>query len=111
MLSLTACSPHPGTGVWVSEGENNLGLSKIIVAFEGKAEFKTTKPVEANWHCFWGKMDKNTLILDCTPSTHPDQAHQFKIISKQKMTAEFRENGNLITKLKRIDANPVLPSK
>jgi len=111
MLSLTSCSPHPGTGVWVSEGENNLGLSKIIVAFEGKAEFKTTKPVEANWHCFWGKMDENTLILDCTPSTHPDQAHQFKIISKQKMAAEFRENGNLIAKLKRIDENPVLSSK
>ena len=108
LFLLTSCSPHPGTGVWKTEGENELGLSKIIVAFEGRAEFKSSKPVEANWHCFWGKADDQALNLDCTPSTNIDQARKFVIVSQDKTNAEFRENGKLIAKLKRVDANPVL---
>lgn len=108
LFFLTACSPHPSTGVWEAESENELGLSKLIVAFEGKAEFKSSKPVEANWHCFWGKLDGQTLELDCTPSINTDQARKFIVVSKDKLNAEFRENGKLIAKLKRIDANPVL---
>ena len=108
LFLLTSCSPHPGAGVWVAEGENELGFSKLIVAFEGKAEFKSSKPVEANWHCFWGKADDHSLNLDCSPSSNVDQARKFVIVSTGKMTAEFKENGKLIAKLKRVDENPVL---
>jgi len=108
LLFLTACSPHAGTGVWVTEGENVLGLTKIIVAFDGRAEFSSSKPVDAKWHCFWGKADDKALNLDCTPSNNVDQARQFVIFSTGKMSAEFQENGKLIAKLKRIDENPVL---
>lgn len=108
LFFLTSCSPHPSTGVWETASENELGLSELIVAFEGKAEFKSSKPVEANWHCFWGKLDDQTLELDCTSSINTDQARKFVVVSKEKLNAEFRENGKLIAKLKRIDANPVL---
>ena len=108
LLALTACSPHPGTGVWQASGDNELGFSTLIVAFESKAEFTSMKPVEAKWHCFWSKKTDQSLSLDCTPSTNIDQARKFSIIAKDKMNAEFREGDKLIANLKRIDADPSL---
>lgn len=105
---LLGCSPHPGTGVWQSSGDNEFGFSKLIIAFEGKAEFTSTKPAKANWHCFWGKKTESSLSLDCTSSTNTDQSRTFIIITKDKMTAEFHEGDKLITTLKRLDENPVL---
>jgi len=107
-LFLSACSPHPSTGVWQATADNELGFSKLIVAFEGKAEFSSTKPVAAKWHCFWGKDTDQSLSLDCTPSTNTDQARKFLIVAQDKMNAEFREGDKLITTLKRLNENPVL---
>ena len=110
-FGLTACSPHTSTGVWVSSGDNELGISKIIVAFEGRAEFTTVKPVKANWHCFWGKANDQALNLDCTPSTDTKKARKFVITSKDDKTAEFLENNKLIATLIRVNENPVLATK
>lgn len=103
---LTACSPHPSSGVWVSKADNSLGLSKMIIAFNGKAEFTTSKPTEAKWHCFWGKQSDKALSLDCTPSTNPDLARKFTVIAVDQMNAEMRENDKVIATLKRVDENP-----
>ena len=106
---MTACSPHPGTGVWMANTDNELGISKMIVAFDGRVEFNSSKPENAKWHCFWEKLNKNSLELDCTPSNHVDQPHKFHIISIDKLNAELRENEKLLARLKRLNENPVLP--
>ncbi len=30
ILLLTACSPHPGTGVWKTDSDNPLGIEKLV---------------------------------------------------------------------------------
>jgi len=70
---LSACSPHPGSGVWEAVADNEQGISKLTVGFEGKAEFTSSKLNNAVWHCFWSTADKKKLVLDCTPSTNPEQ--------------------------------------
>ncbi len=108
LLILTACSPHPGTGVWSANAENKYGLSKIIIAFNGRAEFTTTRLMKTKWHCFWGKKTKTILSLDCSPASNPEQSRKFTIVSLDKMSAELREAGKPIATLKRVDENPVL---
>lgn len=108
LFVLSACSPHPSTGVWKSTTDNALGVSKIVVAFEGRAEFTSTKPIKAVWHCFWGKENEKTLNLDCMPSIDTEQARQFVFVAKSETSAELHENGKVLVTLTRVDENPVL---
>lgn len=107
-FGLSACSPHPSTGVWESTDNNELGVTKIIIAFEGKAGFTSTKPSKVEWHCFWGKENDESLNLDCSPSISTERPRKFVIVSRAENSAELQENGKLLIKLKRINENPVL---
>ena len=107
---LVACSPHPGTGVWKATGENEMGIDRLVAGFEGRAEFVSTKPEVATWHCFWGKIDENTLSLDCTPSTNTDNKKTFTLTAIDLGTAELHEvnqkDNRLLATFTRLDENP-----
>ena len=91
-LFLSACSPHPATGVWKATGDNALGIDRLVVGFEGRAEFITTKINNALWHCFWAAPGKKRLSLSCTPSTNPDQKRVFVLSVNKQGLAELRDN-------------------
>ncbi len=42
-LLLSACSPHPAAGVWKTTEDNDYGITKLVVAFEGRADFVARK--------------------------------------------------------------------
>ena len=106
ILLLTACSPHPGTGVWKTDADNQLGIKKLVVGFEGRAEFVSTKPEKADWHCFWRGSKKKELILDCKPSTNPDENNSYVLSINDQGLAEFRNDSSLLATFKRSDENP-----
>lgn len=103
---LTACSPHPATGVWKTTGDNVLGIDRIVVGFEGRAEFITKKQDNSVWHCFWGVSDEKQLSFDCTPSTNPEQKKSFVLGINDEGLAELRENAKLLATFTRSDENP-----
>ena len=105
-LFLSACSPHPATGVWKATTDNKLGINRLVVGFEGRAEFKTSKLDNANWHCFWAAPDKKQLEFDCTPSTNPDEKRTFVLSVNDKGLAEMKEEGALLATFTRVDENP-----
>ncbi len=110
---LVACSPHPGAGVWKSNGENKMGIKRLVVGFDGKAEFVSKQSGNANWHCFWGKLSDNKLSLNCTPSTRPSQKKSFILSTSGKNKAELYEfmddkNNTLLATFIRLDENPSL---
>jgi hypothetical protein len=104
-LLLMACSPHPSTGVWKATAENDMGIDRLVVGFEGRAEFVSKKP-EATWHCFWGKQDEKILSFDCTPSNDPDQKKAFTLTAIDLGSAELREGTKLLATFTRLDENP-----
>ena len=106
ILLLTACSRHPGTGVWKTETDNQLGIKKIVVGFEGKAVFVSTKPDNTNWHCFWRGSKEKELLLECTPSTDPDKEQTFFLNVNDQGLAEFRNDSSLLATFTRTDENP-----
>lgn len=110
-MLLTACSPHPTSGVWKATGDNELGISRLVASFDGKAEFTTSKLDNAEWHCFWTIADKTEISLDCAPSTNPDEKRIFILILNDKGLAELRDGhgqARILSTFNRLDENPVL---
>ena len=109
---LAACSPHPGTGVWKAIGENTMGIERLVVGFEGRASFVSKTFDNATWHCFWGKLNKTELSMECTPSSNPDTQKKFVIRSIGIGKAELREVVSFVDQSKPlatfelVDENP-----
>ena len=106
-LLLSSCSPHSGTGVWKANAENEWGITRLVVGFEGRAEFKSTNKDNAVWHCFWSAArDKKSLDLECTPSTNVDQKQTFNVIVNDQGFAELRNETSLLATFTLQDENP-----
>lgn len=106
-LLLTACSPHPGTGVWKAVEDNEMGISKLTVGFEGRAEFISSKNDEkTSWHCFWGVAENENIRLDCSPSTNPEQEKSFILGINDQGLAELRDESTLLASFVLSDENP-----
>ena len=105
-LLLSACSPHPGMGVWKATTGNEMGIDRLVVGFEGRAEFITRKQDNAVWHCFWGVTDKKDLSLDCTPSTNPDNKKDYILSINNQGLAELRHESKLLATFIRLNENP-----
>ena len=106
VLFLSACSPHPVSGVWKATEANALGIDRLVVGFEGRAEFTTSDQGSVTWHCFWGISDKKTLALDCTPSSNPDNKKSFTLSVNDNDKAELRDESTLLATFNRLDENP-----
>ena len=106
LLSISACSPHSGTGTWETDGNNSLTVSKIIISFEGTADFfsDTIKPIpkpdkktnDAFRRCFWGAASENEMQLQCVHADNTDiqESYRFTIIEKDQ--AQLTQNEQLI---------------
>ncbi|MDT8283104.1 MAG: hypothetical protein RQ982_09915 [Gammaproteobacteria bacterium] len=103
---LSSCTPHPASGVWKTTQDNDYGLNKLVVGFDGRASFTTPKRDDAQWHCFWSAADKHEILLDCTPSTEPEQGESFILTITTQGVAELRRNTQLIATLILQDENP-----
>ena len=103
---LTACNPHPTSGVWKASADNDYGIDKLIVAFDGKANFTTTKLDNAEWHCFWSTSSKIKTDLKCTPSTNPDQEERYTLTINDQGLVELKHDDKKITSFIRLDENP-----
>jgi len=103
---ISACSPHPASGVWKSLEDNDYGIKDLIVSFDGRANFTSLKSENATWHCFWNSTNKQEAELRCTPSTDPDREEQFILTINDQGLAELRHDARLITLLTLQDENP-----
>ncbi len=105
-LLLCACSPHPAAGVWKTTEDNDYGITKLVVAFEGRADFVTRKLDNATWHCFWAVSGKQEASLDCTSSLNPEQEETFLLTINNQGLAELRHKSQLVASFSRQDENP-----
>ena len=103
---LSACTPHSASGVWKTTEDNDYGITKIVVGFEGRANFTTPKLDNATWHCFWSRINKQETELNCTPSTNPDQEERFTLTNTKQGISELRHKEKLITTLTLQNENP-----
>lgn len=105
-MLLSACTPHPASGVWQTTEDNVYGISRLVVGFEGRANFVTTKLDNATWHCFWSATSKQETELNCKPSTDSEQEETFILTINDKAMAELRHDAKLVAIFTRLDENP-----
>ncbi len=105
-LLLSACSPHPAAGVWKTTEDNAYGITKLVVSFEGRADFVTRKQDNATWHCFWTVSGQQEANLDCTSSLNPEQEESFLLTINDQGMAELRHKSLLVGTFSRQDENP-----
>ena len=105
-LLLAACSPHPAAGVWKTTEDNDYGITKLVLSFEGRADFVTRKLNNATWHCFWAITGTLEVSLDCTSSLNPEQEESFFLTINDQDLAQFRHKSQLVGTFTRQDENP-----
>ena len=105
-MLLSACSPHPAAGVWKTAEDNNYGITKLVLSFEGRADFVTGKLNNATWHCFWANTGKQEVSLDCTSSLNPEQEEAFFLTINDQGLAQLRHQSQLVGSFTRQDENP-----
>ncbi|WP_456372737.1 hypothetical protein [Thiolapillus sp.] len=104
-LLLSACSPHPGAGNWVAMEKNEQEVSGLTLSYDGRALFVSRKPA-ATWHCFWSGRDRDSVRLDCTPSTDKKREEHF-IFSIEKDGSGILKSGNrVLGRFRRVDGRP-----
>ncbi len=108
VLALAACAPHPGAGIWTAADRNAWGISRLTLAYEGRAMFDSSTP-PTNWHCFWGGRDKHTARLDCTPSSDTGKETQFLFSVNQDGIGTLSLNGKPLGHFRRMDGKPEIP--
>ncbi len=106
VVLLTACTPHPTSGVWKATLDNDYGIDELVIAFDGKAHFTSTKKEITDWHCFWTASSKFATELKCTPSTNPDQEEKYTLTIDNKKIALLQHNTRLIASFTRTDKDP-----
>lgn len=84
LFTLSACSPHPGTGKWKADAKNSLNISTINIAFEGNADFYTDGQEESIRRCFWSAVAEQTMSMQCVYSEDAEQEviYQFEVTEK-----------------------------
>ncbi len=105
-LALFACSPHSGAGVWKATGDNDFGINKLVIAFDGWAEFETTRQDNATWHCFWARSSKQKTDMECSSSINPEQKEKFILTVNNEGVAELQHKSQLIGSFTRLDESP-----
>ncbi len=105
-LLLSACSPHPAAGVWKTTEDNGYGISRLVVGFDGRADFVTRKLNNATWHCFWAMSDKREAILDCTSSLNTEQEERFILSINEQGFAQLQHKSQLVGTFMRLNESP-----
>lgn len=95
-LLITGCSPHPGSGIWIAEAENEPGFTKIDVQYEGRADIYNATDEAAVRRCFWGGMSPRQLALDCVQAADTEIKENYRLTVAEDGTAELTRKQQLI---------------
>jgi hypothetical protein len=101
MMAMTGCAPHPGSGTWITAGESEGGFSKLIVQFDGKAEFFAPGREEEVLRCFWAGGSAKSILLDCNPAEDADARLRYSLAVTGADQAELLQSGKIVARFHR----------
>lgn len=79
LFLLSACSAHPGAGGWRATSED-AEFNHIEIRYDGKADlFLNKEDTLAAWRCFWGKVDQQTISLQCKQASDAKREQKYRL--------------------------------
>ena len=106
VLAVVSCSPNPASGVWQATDSNNLDISKMVIAFDGRADLYSEQGGGTIWRCFWAAKSTQETVMDCTPSTDPDHKVSFVVTVNDNGMAELVQDSKSLGSFRRLNENP-----
>jgi hypothetical protein len=98
VLLLAGCSPHPGSGDWTAEEGNPNGFTRLVVQFDGKAEFYR-QDQEKEWlRCFWQSSGAMRIDIQCTSKSDTEGERFYELAIAEIGPALLKENGTVIAR-------------
>ena len=95
---ITSCSPHPGSGEWVAAGENPRGFTRLVVQFDGKAEFYVQGREAESLRCFWQTSGERRIDLQCAGENASVEERVFQLDIAESGQAKLKESGDVIVR-------------
>ena len=103
LAALTGCSAHPGAGTWIPVAGSDTEYSRIEVRFEGRAEFFLPGRDEAKLRCFWAGDSRNSIALQCTAASNPDEELYYRLRTMGPDSAELLRGEQHLLLLRRSE--------
>jgi len=100
---LTACSPHPATGTWLSSDANTENYSKMVVHFEPRLEIYSKNSDKPTLYCGWSGYDKDSITLECMSSENQKQMDMYQFNVTQNSQAELLHDDKVIAKFSKLE--------
>lgn len=104
---VVACSGHPAAGKWQLVDSSSYQYTRLVVNFDGKAEFYKANADKAWLHCFWTARAVDMISLECASADEDaeNEIFDFKVSENEpgqllignQVVAKFN-NQDLITK-------------
>ena len=101
LFVLAGCSPHPGSGSWLSESGDADGLARLVVQFDGKAELFRADREDAAYRCFWAGDGKRTLRMRCATAANPDIEVRYRLDIGSNGRAGLYQADRLVTRFRK----------
>jgi hypothetical protein len=108
-LLLSGCSPHPGAGTWLAEGEKSEFV-ELNVTYEGRTDIFDRRaddgsgaPRTAVRRCFWHGVDASVIDLSCVQAVNTDieESYQLRVAPDNK-TAELIKDSHVVGRYIRL---------
>lgn len=98
---MIGCAPHPGSGTWITAGESEGGFSRLIVQFDGRAEFFAPGKEEEVLRCFWAGESEKSIRLDCSSAEDADAGMRYSLVVTGADQAELLQSGKIVARFHR----------
>lgn len=99
LLIIIGCTPHPGSGVWLSPGANTDDITKVEVLFDPKVNIYSSASEEPALQCGWWAVDKQTLEMECVYLANTELKVKYQLNTTGEDTADLLKADRFVTKL------------
>jgi len=101
-LFLTGCGGHPAAGTWQIQDGSASRYARLVVQFDGKAEFFRGNEEEPAERCFWAGESADSITLQCVDAANGEERHYRLKVSKGGR-GELMQDGRLLGMLDELE--------
>ncbi len=102
-LALTGCSGHPAAGTWLIREGSASPYARLVVQFDGRAEFFRPNQEEPAERCFWAGESADTIGLQCVDAAGGDQERFYRLKVGRGGVGELTRDGRLLGLLDELE--------
>jgi len=102
-LVLAGCSAHPAAGTWQIQEGSKSNYARLVVQFDGRAEFFRPNEEEPAERCFWAGESASTIALQCVDAADEEQERQYRLKVTKGGRGELMQDGRLLGMLDELE--------